>query len=210
MADLKTTEFTVSVLQLIAEQYAMPIDQLGRFVEVDERDAAEIVNELGRLRYVEKQALLAGQREWIWLTKRGADRSGTRFGGMRPEAGSLERIRALNEVRLQVARRAPGARWISGRSILREQGKRGFRPHAVIEIEGEQHAVAIKLGQARAPQVEQRFAETLMARYDAVIVFAGESRRRILRFLAQEKHWSKLVVRDLPRSPGDSRGDQRG
>ena len=203
MDDPKTSEGTASLLRLIAEQYAMPTDQFGRFAEIDETKAAELVEELIRLGYVEKRAFLACQPEWIWLTKRGADRSGTRFGGMCPEAGSLERIRALNEVRLQVARRAPGARWIAGRSILRDQGKRGFRPHAVIEIGKERHAIAIRLGQARAPQVEQHFAETLMARYDAAIVFAGESRQRILRFLAEEKHWPKLVVRDLPRSPGD-------
>jgi hypothetical protein len=205
MVDPKTTELTISVLQLIAEQYAMPIDQLGHFAGVDERSAAEIVSELARLRYVERRTLLAGQPEWIWLTKRGADRSGTRFGGMCPKAGSLQRIRALNEVRLQVSRRAPGARWISGRSILRDQGKRGCRPHAVIEIEKERHAIAIRLGHIRAQEGEVEFLETLMARYDALIVFVTPERLAPQRRLADEHDWPKLVICSIPEPASASR-----
>jgi len=193
------------LLRLIAEQYAMPIDQLGRFADVHETKAAELVDELTRLGYVEKRALLAGQPEWIWLTKRGADRSGTRFGGMRPEAGSLERIRALNEVRLQVVRRAPGARWISGRSILRDQGRHGFRPHAVIEIEKQRHAISIRLGHIRAHESEADFLETLMARYDAVVVFVTPRRLAPQRRLADEHDWPKLVIRPIPEGPSASR-----
>lgn len=205
MADPRTSEATSSLLRLIAEQYAMSIDQLGRFAEMDETKAAELVEELTGLGYVEKRAFLACQPEWVWLTERGAERSGTRFGAMCPEAGSLERIRALNEVRLQVARRAPGARWISGRSILRDQGNRGFRPHAVIEIEKERHAIAIRLGHVRAQEAEQDFLETLMARYDALVVFVTPKRLSPQSRLADEHDWPKLVIRPIPEGPSASR-----
>jgi hypothetical protein len=204
MVDLLTPAKDLAVLRLIAEQYAVRIDQLARFIDCDHSAAADLTDRLARLGYVEQRALLAGQAEWIWLTKRGAGESGTRFTGMRPQVGSLERIAALNEVRLLVARRAPEARWISGRSILREQGRHGPQPQAVIEIAGEEHAVAVKLGQTRSPQTEQRFAETLMGRYDALIVFAGKSRQRALRLLASQRNWPKLILRDLPSPAGHS------
>jgi hypothetical protein len=198
MGDSKTTAVNALALRLIAEQYAIPIDQLGRFVDCDEAQMAELVSRLARLGYMQKGALLAGQAEWVWLTKRGAERSGTRFAGMRPEAGSLQRIRALNEVRLQVRRRASGARWVSGRSILRDQGKRGFRPDAVIEIEKERHAVAIRVGHIHAVEAEEEFLETLMARYDALVVFVSAKRLAVQQRLAEEHDWPKLVIRPIP------------
>jgi hypothetical protein len=199
MIDPSSTVQDLAVLRLIAEQYAVRIDQLARFLDSDGSATAGIVDRLAGRGYIDKRLLLAGQQEWIWLTRRGAGESGTRFPGIRPQAGSLERIAALNEVRLQVARRAPEARWISGRSILREQGRHGPQPQAVIEIAGEEHALAVKVGRARSPQTEQRFAETLMARYDVLVVFAGDSRQRTLRLLASQRKWPKLFLRDLPR-----------
>jgi hypothetical protein len=46
----------------------------------------------------------------------------------------MARMRAVNEVRLHIAKRAPEARWICGRSVVCEQGMRGYRPNAVVEI----------------------------------------------------------------------------
>jgi hypothetical protein len=201
MDDSKTTAVNALALRLIAEQYAIPSDQLGRFLNCDGAQTAELVTQLAQLGYTQKGALLAGQAEWVWLTKRGAERSGTGFGGMRPEAGSLQRIRALNEVRLQVRSRAPGARWVSGRSIVRDQGKGGFRPDAVIEIEKERHALAIRVGHVRAVEAEEEFLETLMARYDALIVFVSAKRHSVQQRLAEEHGWPKLVIRPIPQPP---------
>ncbi len=57
----------------------------------------------------------------------------------------MARMRAVNEVRLHIARRAPEARWICARSIVREQGMRGYRPNAVVEVGGERHAILVRL-----------------------------------------------------------------
>ena len=57
----------------------------------------------------------------------------------------MARMRAVNEVRLHIARRAPEARWICGRSVVREQGTRGYRPNAVVEIGAERHAILVHL-----------------------------------------------------------------
>ena len=201
MDDVRTPAGRGPVLRLIAEQYTVRIDQLERFIACEHSATAELTERLARLGSIEHRVLLAGQPEWIWLTKRGARESGTGFSGMCPQAGSLERVSALNEVRLQIGGRAPEARWISGRSILREQGRQGFRPHAVIEIGDERHAIAIRLGYIRAQETEVDFLETLMARYDALIVFASAKRLPMQQRLADEHEWPKLFVRPIPEPP---------
>ena len=68
---------------------------------------------------------LMDEPHWVWLTYRGVRLSGTGFRPSQPTPGAMVRIRAINEVRLHIARRAPEARWVSGRSVLREQGHQG-------------------------------------------------------------------------------------
>ena len=86
------------------------------------------------------------------------------------------------KVRLHITRRAPEARWVCGRSIVREQGVRGYRPNAGVEIGRERHAIL----------------ETHMARHDAVIAFCAPPPRKRLERLAAQHHWPKLVLRDIP------------
>jgi hypothetical protein len=105
-----------------------------------------------------------------------------------------------SEVCLHITARAPKARWICGRSIVREQGLRGYRPNAVVEIGREHHAILVKL-RAQSEERDRAILETHMARYDAVIAFCERAPRRRLERLAAEHHWPKLVVRDIPRPP---------
>ena len=83
----------------------------------------------------------------------------------------MARMRAVNEVRLHVAARAPEARWICGRSVLREQGLRGKRPNAVVKVGTKRHAIAVHLRWPEQARTRDLIV-THMARYDAVIAFA--------------------------------------
>ena len=109
----------------------------------------------------------------------------------------MARMRAINEVRLHIAARAPQARWVSGRSIVREQGKHGYRPNAVVEIGRERHAIVVRL-RGGAEERERAILETHMARHDAMIAFCAPPPRKRLERLAAAHHWPKLVVRDIP------------
>jgi hypothetical protein len=189
------------ILRLIAEQYALPFDQLARFLECDKDQAARIAKHLTGRGYTDYGRFLFDEPDWIWLTHRGASFSGTDFHAAEPRVGAMARIRAVNEVRLHISRRAPQARWISGRSVIREQGKRGRRPNAVVEVEGERHAILVKPG-AWAPEGRQRaVVEALLPAYDALVAFAAPAQRRLLERLAREHHWPKLVIRPIPTPP---------
>lgn len=188
------------LLRLIAEQGAIPFDQLARFLDCKQEKAADVAKHLTKVGYTDYGRFLHGEPHWLWLTGRGTRLSGTGFAFLLPKVGAMARMRAVNEVRLHIAARAPEARWICSRSVFREQGKRGYRPNAVVEIRRERHAILIHLS-AQLPELVREVVETHMARYDAVIAFANPKPRKLLERLAADNHWPKLVVRSIPEPP---------
>ncbi len=185
------------LLRLLAEQGAIPCDQLARFLGADERVATSVVKHLSVLGYADYGRFLHGEPHWAWLSARGARLSGTGFRAARPRVGAMARMRAVNEVRLYIAGRAPRGRWISARSIVREQGKSGYRPNAVVEIGAERHAIVVHLRAEEGGRLRD-ILETHMARYDAVIYFANPRPLASLERLRAENHWPKLMVRPIP------------
>jgi hypothetical protein len=185
------------VLRLLAEQAAVPFDQLARFLGCEPTQARRVAAHLTEAGYTDYARILHGEPHWLWLTHRGARLSGTELQPRPPRIGAMARTRAVNEIRLQVHARAPGARWICWRSVLRDLGMSGYRPNAVVEVDGERHAIVVRLGISR----RERFCDALathMRRYDAVVVFATPAGRRQAGRLAGEHDWPKLVVRALP------------
>ena len=188
------------LLRLIVEQQAIPFDQLTRFIGCEQEQAARVAKHLFKVGFADYGRYLHDEPHWLWLTQRGARLSGTDLHHRLPKVGAMARMRAVNEVRLHVAARAPQARWVSGRSIVREQGKHGYRPNAVVEIGRERHAIVVRLG-IGGEERERAILETHIARYDAVIAFCAPSPRKQLERLAGEHRWPKLVVRDIPSAP---------
>src|SRR5262249_15295941 len=133
----------------------------------------------------------------LWLTHRGCRQSGTGFDFIPPRVGALARVRAVNEIRLHITGRAPDARWICGRTVFREQGGRGHRPHAVAVIGEERHAMLALLNWKPKDRLIP-LLESQMRRHDAAIVSARSRLRRSLDRLASTHHWPKLVLREIP------------
>lgn len=190
-------DWEVEVMRLLSEQGPIPIDQLARFLRCDARAAERISRHLGKAGFAAQRRFLADQPPWVWLTPRGARLSGTGLVGPTPGVGLLPRARAVNEVRLLIAKRAPEARWISHRLLGRQLGREGHIPNGVIEIGDERHAIEVELIQktkARAVNI----IDAHHARYDAVVCFCVPSARRLLERLKEGNHWPKLIIRDLP------------
>lgn len=188
-----------SLLQLIDEQYAVPFDQLARFLDQSAERAHATADHLVSAGFAEYGRLMVDEPYWLWLTHRGAHRAGNGGAPYRPGVGKLARIRAVNEVRLQVAPRAPRARWVSGRSILRDQGRGAHIPNAVLEIGSERHALEVELVNKEKRRA-CRIIDAHSARYDAVVLFCTPTLRRFFERLNGGGRWPKLVIRDLPRS----------
>ncbi len=189
------------VLRLVSEQSAIPMDQLARFLACGEERAHRVAEHLSKVGFAEYGRFLFEEPRWVWLTARGARFSGTGFAALRPKVGAMGRLRAINEVRLQIATHAPEARWLCGRGIVREQGKRGPRPSAALEIGAERHAILVKQAIGRAERREREILESLMRGYDAVVAFCAPAPQRLYLRLAAEHGWPRLIVRSIPASP---------
>ena len=186
------------LLRLIAEQGAIPFDQLARFLGGEQEQAARVAKHLTYAGYADYGRFLMDEPPWVWLRRRGARFSGTGLWPVGVKVGAIARMRAVNEVRLHIANRAPEARWVSGRTVVREQGKRGRRPNAVVEIGSERHAIVVKHGVPQELERERTAIEDHMAGYDAVICFANPRPRALLERFKAEYHWPKLVIRPIP------------
>ncbi|HVC07360.1 MAG TPA: hypothetical protein VND98_07250 [Solirubrobacterales bacterium] len=188
----------LELLRLLSEQQAIPFDQLARFLDCEQEQAVRVAKHLTKFGYGDYGRFLTDEPHWVWPTWRGMRLSGMGFRADPPRVGAMARMRAVNEVRLHISRRAPGAGWICSRSVVREQGVRGYRPNAVVEIGTERHALLVRLRVADQQRTIS-ILETHMARYDAVIAFANPRPRALLERLKAEHHWPKLVIRPIPR-----------
>ena len=193
-------QWELGVLRLISEQFALPFDQLARFLGCGEEQAERVAKHLTKVGYADHGRFLFDEPHWIWLTGRGNQLAGTDFGLWRLAIGGMHRMRAVNEIRLHIEKRAPQARWICARSLMREQGRLGPQLHAVVEIGGERHAILVFL-RPKEKRLARPVLETHMARYDAVIAFANRLPRGMLEGLAAEHHMPKLVIRSMPHPP---------
>jgi hypothetical protein len=197
--------WTLELLRLLAEQAAIPFDQLARFCRCEPEQAVRLAKHLTKEGLTDYGRSLVDEPHWLWLTHWGARLSGTGFSPVPPRIGAIARMRAVNEVRLHIGARAPEARWISGRTVFREQGKRGHRPNAVVEIGAERHAIVVRMGQPKNPDHEVPALQTHMRRYDAVICFAGPRPLAHLKRIQSGHHWPKLVLRKIPVPPSADR-----
>ena len=196
----KVTSREVCVLRLLAEQGAIPLDQLARFLKRDgeavegvEGEAVEeVMSEFAERGLVRRGSPLVDEPDWVWLTPLGARLSGTGLSAPRPKVGSLPRLRAINEVRLRMPR--PLSRgWTSGRVLRRLSGQAGARPAAVIDVDGERHAIELVL----VRKDFKRLISRRCADYDVVTFFCAPSVYGRVKRLAQSGRWPNLVVRKL-------------
>ncbi len=188
------TRREMTVLRLLAEQVAIPLDQLARFVDFEAGRVAADLEEIG---CVKQGSFRAGEAPWLWLTNRGARLSGTGFPAYTPSLRWLTHRRALNEVRLLCTELAPEGRWICERELCRQHRYGDYVPDAVLEVDGERQAIEVELSSKPRRELRKVLASH-SARYDAVVHFCGPDPYRLLGRVREEEDWPKLVVRRAP------------
>jgi DNA-binding Lrp family transcriptional regulator len=184
-------------LRLLSEQVAIPLDQLARFLGGGLEEAVRMAQRLEEEGLVETRRFLVRDYPWLWLTRRGARLAGTGFPYSAPDVAMLAHRRAVNEVRLYLAERAPEGRWVCERTVFRQRDPEDHLPDAVFEIGGERHAIEAELSSKRDSEIHRIVAEH-SNRYDAVLYFCGPYPYRLLRRVQAEGRWPKLIVRRVP------------
>jgi hypothetical protein len=94
-----------------------------------------------RAGWAQGRTLLVGRPVFVWLTRDGSRVAGAGYKPWEPNAGALAHLEAVNEVRLLVARRRPGAVWVcerelSARPFAGAPAVRAHRPDAVVQVDG--------------------------------------------------------------------------
>jgi DNA-binding CsgD family transcriptional regulator len=187
----------LDLLRLIAEQHAIPIDQLARFLGCSIEHAEQTVLELDRLGCIEHDQFLVGDSRWVWLNGRARRLTATPHHGRRPKLSRLHHLRAVNETRLYLTERAPDATWVPAGAVARMLDPDDFIPDAVLRVGHERHAIEVELSGKPSAHL-RRILDAHSARWDAVVYFCGPRARRLLTRMDEEKRWPKLVIRALP------------
>jgi hypothetical protein len=122
---------------------------------------------------IEFRTYLAGEKGWVWLSKRGLEYSG--LGDVRyyePKLESLQHLFYVNQARLYIEQQRPGDAWKSERIIRYEQpalpaGKKA--PHIpdalLIKADGDAIAIEVELSSKKRERVLEILKELSASYY---------------------------------------------
>jgi len=193
-------EWEREIIALIGEQGAIREDHLYRFLPRPREEVDEILSMFVAERFVERQEILYEQPAWVWLTPPAVRVSGTGLSVYTPTAGALERVFAINELRLFYFETAPAGRWISRRLLKKGPNAEASVPIAEFKIGGERHAVELRL----TPTNPEYFVEVMKTRcrsYVLVACFCAPTVVDQVQEFKERYGWSRLVVCNLPELP---------
>ncbi len=194
------------LLQLIAEQYAISVDQLARLIGRRYRTGRWLRDRWRRAGWVESRQLLRDGPSLVWLTREGTRVARSPHRTWRPNPGMVAHITAVSEVRLLLDRELRLGVWHGERSLAKSWRARSeVRPHlpdAVLEREDGEVAIEVELtlkSRARLDAIVEQLALT----YSEVWYFAVDALVPTLRQLAAESPWQNVVVFHYPPRRGE-------
>lgn len=190
------------LLVLLAEQQALGMDEVRRFTGLDAESASLLVDGLVEKGLAERDQLLTGEEDWVWLTSAGGRAAGLSFLARRPRPRQLSHLRGITEARLIVeARAVEGVEWICERELRRKLWNRseGFVPDAMVKLGGERHAIEVELSRKTEAELEAKL-DVLESHYDRVVYFVSAEVGRFFKRLNLTAMRPKLIVREIPTS----------
>jgi hypothetical protein len=189
------------LLRLIAEQYAISVDQLARVIGRSHRTGRWLRDRWRRAGWVESRQLTSGGPSFIWLTRQGTRTAQSPYRTWQPNAGLIDHIEAVTEVRLLLERQLHVGAWLCERSLAKEERSRSqSRPHlpdAVLRREQEAIALEVELtlkSRARLGEIVDELAE----QYGQVWYFAAAALVPALSELAAEVPYANVRVYSYP------------
>ena len=105
------------LLGWLAEQYAATTDQLAVLLGCGPRSVQRLLVRLRDAGLVSTQRVLVGQPAWVMPTRAGLRACGSQYKVWQPKLGVLLHTEAVNDVRLHIQARSPGAEWVSERAL---------------------------------------------------------------------------------------------
>jgi hypothetical protein len=187
---VQATERDMYVLQWIGQMYAARLDQIQVLGALKSDDVA--IQETGKLGdsavknlyrrwlkagWIEKQKLLVGRPQWLWLSRTGLQHVGLAYAYRSPSLARLRHIYWVNAVRLYVEQRlGDSAQWVSERDINQAR-KEAHKKHLVdgeVLFQGMRIAIEVELNRKSQKRLASILQE-LKRDYEAVWYFADEA-----------------------------------
>ncbi|MCA9923706.1 MAG: hypothetical protein KC421_15110 [Anaerolineales bacterium] len=187
---IQATERDLYILSWLGEMYAASLDHLRILAAIKSNNAEMQSN--GRVGYsavknlyrrwskagwIEKQKLLAGRPQWVWLSRRGLQQSGLSYPYREPSLARLQHIHVVNAVRLFVEQKLENkARWVSERDInqVRKNDRKKHLVDGEVLYQGVKIAVEVELNRKSQKRLASILHE-LKRDYQAVWYFADDS-----------------------------------
>lgn len=191
-------ELRRKAVRLLAEQGAIPLDQMASFLGLGRPATRSILGWAIQDELVEWRQFLIGDFPWAWLTPEGAEEAGLGFKSREPAKVSLKHRRAVNGVRLYLASRRPDGIWVCERELQRTRCAGALIPDGLFEVDGECHAIEVELSRKHVAERRWRLTE-YSRRYDLIAYFCGPNAHASMQRMVSEGRWPKLVVRKLPK-----------
>jgi hypothetical protein len=189
------------LLRLIAEQYAISVDQLARVIGRSHRTGRWLRDRWRHAGWVESRQLTSGGPSFIWLTRHGTRIAQSPYRTWQPHAGLIGHIEAVTELRLLLDRHMRLGAWRCERSLAKEHRSRSqSRPHlpdAVLRRNQETIALEVELtlkSRARLGEIVAELAE----QYAQVWYFAAAALLRTLSEIAAEVPYENVRVYSYP------------
>jgi len=201
----RVSERDVELLGLIAEQYAVTLDQLARLIDRSYRTARGLRDRWCNAGWTHSAKLAVNLPPFVWLTRQGSRVAGSPYRTWDPNPGLVTHIEAVTNVRVLLERELRFGQWECERSLAQTWRSRSdSRPHlpdAVLACD-ERIAVEVELtlkGRARLGTI----VEQLSWDYDSVWYFAPERLRPVLFEFASTAPSNNVTVHGYPPERAD-------
>ncbi len=126
----RVSERDVELLGLIAEQYAVTLDQLGRLIARSYHTARGLRDRWCNAGWTHSAKLAVNLPPFVWLTRQGSRLLGSPYRTWDPNPGLATHIEAVTNVRVLLERELRFGQWECERSLAQTRPSRSdSRPH---------------------------------------------------------------------------------
>jgi hypothetical protein len=201
----RVSERDVELLGLIAEQYAVTLDQLARLMGRSYRTARGLRDRWCNAGWTDSAKLAVNLPPFVWLISRGRRVADSPYRTWQPNHGLATHIEAVTDLRLLLEPELRLGTWECERSLAQTWPSRSAsRPHLpdAVLVSDQRIAIEVELTRKSGARLGT-IVEQLSADYDSVWYFAPDRLRARLFELAATAPYDNVTVHRYPPDPAD-------
>jgi len=205
----QVSERDQELLSLVAEQYAVTLDQLARLIGRTHRTARGLRDRWCNAGWTRSAKLAVQLPPFVWLTSRGSQVAQSSFRTWEPNQGLASHIEAVTNVRLLLERELRLGTWECERAVAQSFASRSeVRAHLPDGVLAGPQRIAIEVeltlkSRARLDAIVRDLGES----YEQVWYFATPRLMFTLQEVASLARWQNVTVHRYPPVAAELIGD---